>query len=238
MTRPYIKIELEGPKLFVDEDHPIPTPLPEALQSLLQGKITYERCAGSLSFGDELFFAWNLKTQEKLDPKGPLHKLGWRQNPAWKIHWQLNDKFSLKIPRDDFRPLEWPPSHLEIMGRSGHTDLVRIRGTEDLRLFHVTVDVFPTLPFKAKGDIWFEGWDIPDHYMVDAANLCWKGNGSGALLPCAIPKLLQTISHPQERNDLRKLLGMKEELPDWVRAARAAGWSPPPDWDESKYEVR
>lgn len=95
----------------------------------------------------------------------------------------------------------------------------------------------PAEPLKNHGESWSTGWDIPTLWAVDADNQCWANDAHGGDLTKVIPqKLLAEVENFSVRSDIRKILGMKPELPSWVRAAKQAGWTPPADWNEGEYE--
>jgi len=98
-------------------------------------------------------------------------------------------------------------------------------------------DGAPTLPLKDYGELWLIGWDIPTRWAIDANNQCWANDAHGGCLhKSEVFTLLADAESERDKNNIRRILGMKPMLPDWVRSARAAGWTPPSDWDESHYE--
>lgn len=107
--------------------------------------------------------------------------------------------------------------------------------------FALRLDSFdgsPDLPLKSGGKIWHQGWEIPTYWAVDASNQCWASCGHGSTLAKVEPRKLLSEARDEPRCDreIRKALGMKQRLPDWARAAKAAGWTPPADWDEAQYD--
>mgnify|MGYP001614911243 CR=1 FL=1 len=88
----------------------------------------------------------------------------------------------------------------------------------------------PIAQFKDQGELWHVGWDIPTRYVIDAHGHCWKDNAHGHdLEPCTNDQLLgeATDSGVGKQNALRKILNMRIPEPDWMRVARAHGWTPP-----------
>jgi hypothetical protein len=86
----------------------------------------------------------------------------------------------------------------------------------------------PVLPLKGSGEIWSTGWDIPTRWAIDGAGRAWKDNAhGGAMSLCDMRELVAEEEGEEGRNYLRRLGGLPEEEPSWMRAARAAGWSPP-----------
>jgi hypothetical protein len=98
----------------------------------------------------------------------------------------------------------------------------------------------PTLPFKLTGELKHSGWDIPSAWAIDSNNCGWINSAHGdALEKVDLKKLIfehETEYQYTKAAEIRNVLGMKPKLPEFVRAAKAAGWTPPSDWDESKYE--
>ena len=98
-------------------------------------------------------------------------------------------------------------------------------------------DGAPTLPLKNYGELWSTGWDIPTRWAVDAHLQCWMDDAHGHVLnKTMVSSLLAEAESERDKNNIRQIFNMKPMLPDWVRSARAAGWTPPSDWDESHYE--
>lgn len=88
-------------------------------------------------------------------------------------------------------------------------------------------DHVPALPLAAVGELWHRGWDIPTQWVIDAVGQCWKdGAHGGALYPVESGRLLDEAERQADRNYIRGLLGMQPEEPEWMAAARAAGWKP------------
>ena len=89
----------------------------------------------------------------------------------------------------------------------------------------------PSLPLKVSGKLWHTGWDIPTYYAIDADNYCWKDWAHGGSLDLVEPSaLIADIEDELTRNSIKKLLGMKEDMPGWAKTALANGWTPPEGW--------
>ncbi len=86
-------------------------------------------------------------------------------------------------------------------------------------------------PLKTFGQYDNRGWDIPTRYAVDAEDQCWMDNAHGfPLEPTEAAVLLADMEAEGAEmlaNIVRTALGLKEEEPQWMRQARAAGWTPP-----------
>lgn len=100
-------------------------------------------------------------------------------------------------------------------------------------------DETPTEPLKACGKIWTMGWDIPTYWSVDGFNQCWASCGHGTVMSKTTPDILfnECKDSPHIEAQVRQALGRKPKYPTWIAEAKAAGWTPPADWDESKYDV-
>ena len=86
----------------------------------------------------------------------------------------------------------------------------------------------PVLPLKTTNKIWHLGWDIPTRYTIDNSNQCWMDNAHGhSLSPVEDKELLSICENQQDRNLIRKALGLISEEPEWMAAARYNGWTPP-----------
>lgn len=95
-------------------------------------------------------------------------------------------------------------------------------------LFFDAEDAIPKLPLRAHGEAWHTGWDIPTHWAIDADGTCWMDNAHGGCMGVATQQeFLGNFENENERNSARSHLGLAEEEPSWMAAARAAGWTPP-----------
>lgn len=95
-------------------------------------------------------------------------------------------------------------------------------------IFRADMGNFPKLPLRAYGEAWHTGWDIPTQWAIDANGTCWKdGAHGGAMHITTKEQLISEFESEQERNYVRKHMGLPEEEPSWMAAARAAGWTPP-----------
>lgn len=95
----------------------------------------------------------------------------------------------------------------------------------------------PALPLYLFGEASTLGWDIPNYWAIDADGECWldaSGHGSG-MRRVSLGRLLEQVAEDGTDENLREQLQLKPRMPEWVRAARAAGWTPPPTWDASAY---
>lgn len=110
-------------------------------------------------------------------------------------------------------------------GTSRETRTLEFQVSEDLSLI-------PTLPLRARGLFWHEGWDIPTVWAVDGAGVCWMDNAHGhSLAQCSGKQLLGNCENENERRALQRIIpGMTVERPSWVLTALAAGWTPPEGW--------
>lgn len=99
-------------------------------------------------------------------------------------------------------------------------------------------ETLPALPFLFKGEFWSVGWDIPTHFVVDAKRQCWMDNAHGfPLARVSESRLLAEISNdPHLLVNVHAALGRKPPLPAWMASALSAGWTPPLEFDRSKYE--
>jgi len=104
-----------------------------------------------------------------------------------------------------------------------------IAGERDLE-FYIETQV-PALPLKIHGELWHTGWDISTKYAIDASGQCWMdGAHGGSMSPVDSKYLLEDCENQEQRNGIRKVLGLPEEEPSWAISARASGWTPPADW--------
>jgi hypothetical protein len=108
-------------------------------------------------------------------------------------------------------------------------------------IIDVEFDVDPILPLKDSGVLWHKGWDIPTYWAIDTDNNVYTSDGFGTVLnKTSIQLLVKKLEYEKnftKSGELRTLFGMKQKLPDWVHAAKLAGWAPPKEWDESQYEL-
>ncbi len=73
-------------------------------------------------------------------------------------------------------------------------------------------DGTPAKPYKAYGEIWSIGWDIPTCWLIDANNQCWKDAAHGPHLhPCADHELIAEAEAPNDfktSDRIREALGL------------------------------
>lgn len=240
MAKPYIRITLDGPRVEFDPNYPLPHQLPEGIK--LASAPKYGICAGGREFGDEVYFDWEIVTEELSDEAyRALLKAGWvlGQGGKKRRRFHLDDPETLVMPQAGARPSLWPPAGFTLVQKSekAHVDHVKMEGTDARWVFSISAGQYPVAPLLSSGEIWTQGWDIPTCYAIDANLQCWMDGGHGPhLRPVASSALLSEVENPEEVSRLRQILGMKPELPSWVKAAKAAGWTPPSGWDESRYE--
>ncbi len=98
-------------------------------------------------------------------------------------------------------------------------------------------NITPTLPILDSGEVEHTGWDIPTRYAVDTGGGCWMDDAHGGCL-CLVTthELLSSVENEYDRDSIRRALGLKPELPGWIKMALAAGWTPPEGFDISEYE--
>ncbi len=100
----------------------------------------------------------------------------------------------------------------------------------------------PIFPLKLEGEIWYEGWDIPGHWAVDAADRGFTdfgAHGSCSMKPLGIDRIIIALEINDCHEDaqaLRQLVGRKPALPDWIRTALSQGWTPPDSFRREDYE--
>jgi len=112
-----------------------------------------------------------------------------------------------------------------------------VRGTEfigDLK----RPNTLPALPLIVKGEAWHQGWDIPTRWAIDAKKQCWVDSAhGGALSPVSQKDFLDAIREDDHAlRNAHAALGKKPPLPEWMASALSAGWTPPSEFDRSKYE--
>lgn len=96
-------------------------------------------------------------------------------------------------------------------------------------------DKVPKLPFKKTGELWQTGWDISAKYAIDSNNQCWLNNAHGdALRPVEQEILVSEPEREEERNEIRRILGLEIPMPEWAQTAIRAGFIPPPNWNWKK----
>lgn len=94
---------------------------------------------------------------------------------------------------------------------------------------------FPTIPLRGYGKVWHEGWDIPTEWAVDGSGNCWMDNAhGGGVVRCSNSELLN-LGEGESKARIYKCLGRKPPMPDWIKGALSAGWTPPPSFDRSIY---
>lgn len=92
-----------------------------------------------------------------------------------------------------------------------------------------------------EGVVWYEGWDIPGHWAVDAKGRSFADFGAHGCCMKSVP-LAAIISELEGNSDLRaasvlrKLGGRKPMLPSWISAALSQGWTPPQTFRREDYE--
>jgi hypothetical protein len=134
-----------------------------------------------------------------------------------------------KVP-EGFEPV---PNHRDDPSGEPVVDECCLRGAGHLGCdltFHIgdPPGRIPALPLKANGELWHTGWDIPTRWAIDALGACWMDNAHGhPMRHVDNGRLLGEAESQRDRNHIRNLLGMGQEEPEWMAAARAAGWRPP-----------
>lgn len=99
----------------------------------------------------------------------------------------------------------------------------------------------PTLPLKAYGTIQIRGWDIPNHWAIDANNQvfgCFSGHSS-TLSPSTQEDLLKECRLEDDEateNRVREIFRRRKAAPQWMRIAKQAGWTPPVGTDLSVFD--
>jgi hypothetical protein len=65
-------------------------------------------------------------------------------------------------------------------------------------------DAVPTLPLRAHGQIYHNGWDIPTRWAIDASGKCWKDNAHGHGLEPTLGRHLlgETSDSPHSRQEI------------------------------------
>lgn len=99
-------------------------------------------------------------------------------------------------------------------------------------------DSIPVMPILSRGELWHEGWDIPTRWAIDSKHQCWRDSAHGGELEKVDTQHFLSYVEKDERvtRQVREVLGLKPLLPSWMQSALHAGWTPPPDFDRSKYE--
>lgn len=90
---------------------------------------------------------------------------------------------------------------------------------------------YPAFPLLGIGRIWHQAWDIPTIWVVDQNKQCWCNDAHGGLLEPCLP---QDINQDPR---VYRLLGMKPLMPEWVRTALNAGWTPPETFSKEEYST-
>ena len=96
-------------------------------------------------------------------------------------------------------------------------------------------------PLRAEGEVWYQGWDIPGHYAVDAGGRVFADFGAHgcSMMPSTyalVIKELESNGGEGAAHELRKMAGMKPALPSWMAAALRNGWTPPSSFKREEYE--
>jgi len=96
----------------------------------------------------------------------------------------------------------------------------------------------PALPLEIAGEAWFEGWEIPMVFAIDANKQCWKDNAHGGCLEKCVSRehLIVSLRDIEQRNLVRQVVGMKPEPMPWVLEALKANWSPASNWKRDDYD--
>lgn len=98
----------------------------------------------------------------------------------------------------------------------------------------------PALPLRFSGSYATMGWDTPNYWTIDQKGQAWQdvGGHGGGLKRCTLEEMLEAMDPEATdlRDDIRRTLGMKPVLPEWMKTAFSAGWTPPPGFDRSLYE--
>jgi hypothetical protein len=98
----------------------------------------------------------------------------------------------------------------------------------------------PALPLKRAGRYPSMGWDIDNYWAIDANDQTWMDNGGHGtgMQRCSLPQLLDSMESESDggSDELRRSLGMKPRLPEWIKTALRAGWTPPATFDRGAYD--
>lgn len=98
----------------------------------------------------------------------------------------------------------------------------------------------PALPLRFSGSYATMGWDIPNYWAIDATGQAWQdvGGHGGGLKRCNLREMLGNMETdaPDTNEWVRRNLDMLPVMPEWMRTAIAAGWTPPPGFDRGLYE--
>lgn len=110
---------------------------------------------------------------------------------------------------------------------------------------HVPSDFDPSgnaeFPLRDEGEVWYQGWDIPGHWAIDAQGRPFADFGAHGCCMRAMD-VGRIISELESSGDvlaghrLRMMSGRKPALPPWTAAALSQGWTPPPEFRREDYE--
>lgn len=96
-------------------------------------------------------------------------------------------------------------------------------------------------PLAYEGEVWYQGWDIPGHWAIDAQGRTFADFGAHGCCMTSVPlsrviSELESNSGHAEAQGLRQLCGRKPAFPGWMRTAISEGWTPPPGFRREDYE--
>jgi hypothetical protein len=75
------------------------------------------------------------------------------------------------------------------------------------KFYFNTSQVTPHLPLRGSGEVWYQGWDIPTRWAVDAQGQGWANNGHGGdLYPCSVPEIIDLPDDDSAKAEIARLL--------------------------------
>lgn len=96
-------------------------------------------------------------------------------------------------------------------------------------------------PLMDEGEVWYQGWDIPGHWAIDAQGRAFADFGAHGC--CMHATEIRKIVYELESSDdvvaaarLRTTAGLKPALPPWITVALRQGWTPPATFRREDYE--
>lgn len=99
----------------------------------------------------------------------------------------------------------------------------------------------PSLPLRMSGEYATMGWDTPNYWAIDATGQAWSDSGGhgGGLKRCTLEEMLRDMEPDATylAEEIRQSMGMKPVMPEWMKTALEMGWTPPPEFDPSRYET-
>jgi len=135
---------------------------------------------------------------------------------------------SKKIYLDEFEKLE----------AECRDNLLAIRHKKyGYRRYFETSKTMPEFPLLGVGNLDHVCWDISTMYAIDANKNCWMDNAHGHPMEIvSAGDLLAEAKDEHDRIEIREILGLKPEMPRWMKDALANKWTPPDGIDFSIYE--